>query len=47
VGRYYLRRRGGGFQVGSAGPDQRRGTRDDVLSRYYSLSPAHQPDATP
>ncbi|MBW3570009.1 MAG: alpha/beta fold hydrolase [Gemmatimonadetes bacterium] len=35
--RYFLRRRGDGFQVGSAGPDGRRGTSDDILSSMQSL----------
>jgi hypothetical protein len=30
--RYFLRRRADGFNVGSPGPDRRRGTPDDVLS---------------
>lgn len=37
--RYYLRRRGDGFHVGSAGPDQRRDTPDDVLSPRRALPP--------
>lgn len=37
--RYYLRRRASAFQVGSAGPDQRRGTRDDVLSKPRPIPP--------
>ncbi|MBB4634890.1 hypothetical protein [Longimicrobium terrae] len=35
--RYYLRRRMQKFQVGSAGPDQRRGTRDDILSNEQEI----------
>lgn len=35
--RYFLRRRGDGFHVGSAGPDQRRGTSDDILSPVHAL----------
>jgi hypothetical protein len=35
--RYYLRRRGDGFHVASAGPDRRRGTPDDVLSHKRAL----------
>lgn len=35
--RYYLRRHGDGFQVASAGPDRRRGTRDDVVSNKRLL----------
>lgn len=31
--RYFLRRRAGAFNVGSPGPDRRKGTPDDVLSR--------------
>jgi hypothetical protein len=30
--RYFLRRRAGAFNVGSPGPDRRKGTPDDVLS---------------
>ena len=37
--RYYLRRRGDGFQIGSAGPDRRRDTPDDVLSAKHPLPP--------
>lgn len=37
--RYYLRRRGDGFQIGSAGPDRRRDTPDDVLSGKHPLPP--------
>ena len=37
--RYFLRRRGDGFHVASAGPDRRRGTRDDILSRKRALPP--------
>jgi hypothetical protein len=37
--RYFLRRHGDGFQVGSAGPDQRRDTPDDVLSGKHPLPP--------
>jgi hypothetical protein len=40
--RYYLQRRASAFQVGSAGPDQRRGTRDDVLSRPRPISPPRE-----
>lgn len=41
--RYYIRRRGDGFHVGSAGPDQRRDTPDDVLSSKRALptAPSH------
>lgn len=41
--RYFLRRRAGAFQVASSGPDRRRGTRDDILSRPRSVTgrPAH------
>jgi hypothetical protein len=39
--RYYIRRRGDGFHVGSAGPDQRRDTRDDVLSTKRALPSAY------
>jgi hypothetical protein len=38
--RYFLRRRGDGFHVGSAGPDRRRDTRDDILSPKRALPPA-------
>lgn len=37
---FYLRRRALGFEIGSAGPDGRRGTRDDVLSRLRSIAPS-------
>jgi hypothetical protein len=37
--RYFLRRRGDGFQVGSAGPDQRRDTPDDILSGKHPFPP--------
>ncbi len=37
--RYFLRRHGDGFQVGSAGPDRRRDTTDDVLSSKHPLPP--------
>ena len=43
--RYFLRRRRDGFQVGSAGPDQRRDTRDDVMSRMHPLPTARRADA--
>lgn len=39
--RYYIRRRGDGFHVGSAGPDQRRDTHDDVLSTKRALPSAY------
>jgi hypothetical protein len=39
--RYYIRRRGDGFHVGSAGPDQRRDTPDDVLSAKRALPSQH------
>ncbi|HEX6036863.1 hypothetical protein [Longimicrobium sp.] len=39
--RYYIRRRGDGFHVGSAGPDQRRDTPDDVLSSKRALPTPH------
>lgn len=38
--RYFLRRRGDGFHVASPGPDRRRGTRDDILSRARTLPAA-------
>ena len=38
--RYFLRRRGDGFHVASAGPDRRRGTHDDILSRKRGLPSA-------
>jgi hypothetical protein len=38
--RYFLRRRGDGFHVGSAGPDQRRDTPDDILSPKRALPAA-------
>jgi hypothetical protein len=39
--RYYIRRRGDGFHVGSAGPDQRRDTPDDVLSTKRPFPSQH------
>lgn len=41
--RYYLRRRGDGFHVASAGPDRRRGTRDDVISQKRALTSLRDP----
>lgn len=38
---YFLRRRGDGFHVGSAGPDRRHGTADDILSPKRLLPSAH------
>lgn len=38
--RYFLRRRGDGFHVGSAGPDRRRDTPDDILSPKRALPAA-------
>lgn len=34
---FFLRRRGDGFQIGSAGPDRTPGTPDDILSRLHPL----------
>jgi hypothetical protein len=34
---FFLRRRGDGFEIGSAGPDRIVGTPDDILSRRYPL----------
>jgi hypothetical protein len=35
--RFYLRRGLNHFQIGSAGPDRRRGTRDDILSTRHAI----------
>lgn len=35
--RFFLRRRAGTFHVGSAGPDRRQGTPDDVVSKPLAI----------
>ena len=35
--RFYLRRRGDGFHVASAGPDRRSGTADDIVSNRRAI----------